>query len=222
MSVHAYAYLADDYLLLPHGFAMGERYGPRIVAREAIEADDLAGRTVAVPGRLTSAHLALRLYEPEVTVEFVPFDEIIDHVAGGEADAGLIIHEGQLTFPLADLRLILDLGEWWFEETGGLPLPLGANAVRRDLGRSVIRTVARCLRESIGYALEHRTEALSYAREFAGGMEPELVNEFVGMYVNDRTLELGQDGRQAVREFLDRGYQAGIVEVEPRVEFFEY
>jgi 1,4-dihydroxy-6-naphthoate synthase len=221
ISIHAYAYVSDRYVLLPHGFAMGDRYGPRIVARDEIEADDLAGRTVAVPGRLTSAHLALRLFEPEVEVQFAPFDEIIDRVADGAADAGVIIHEGQLTYPAENLRLILDLGVWWYEETG-LPLPLGANVARRDLGRATIRQISRYLRESIEYALAHRREALEYALPFARGIESELVDEFVGMYVNERTLDPGEDGRKAVGEFLRRGHEAGLIDRRPTVEFFEY
>lgn len=221
LSIHAYAYVSDRYILLPHGFALGERYGPRIVARGELDVGDLKGRTVAVPGRLTSAHLALRLLEPEVEVLFVPFDQVIECVVEGEADAGVIIHEGQLSYPASDLLLILDLGEWWYEETG-LPLPLGANVARRDLGRATLRRVSRCLRESIEYALAHRREALDYAMPYARGVEADLVDEFVGMYVNESTLDPGPDGRRAVKEFLERGYRAGIITEEPRVEFLEY
>lgn len=221
VSIHACAYVSDRYVLLPHGFAMGDRYGPRVVAREEIAEGDLAGRKVVAPGEWTSAYLALRLYEPDVEVEFVPFDEVIDRVAAGEADAGVIIHEGQLTYPASDLLLTLDLGEWWFEETG-LPLPLGANVARRDLGRPTIRRVCRYLKASIEYALEHRKEALEYARPYGHGIDEDLLDEFVGMYVNERTLDPGEDGREAVREFLARGYRAGLIDVEPKVEFFEY
>lgn len=221
ISIHAYAYVSDRYILLPHGFALGDRYGPRVVAREEIEAGDLAGRKVVAPGAWTSAYLALRLYEPRAEVEFVPFDRIIDHVTRGDADAGVIIHEGQLTYPAADLHLILDLGEWWYEQTG-LPLPLGGNVARRDLGRGTLRRICRYLRQSIEYALEHRQEALEYALPFARGIEEELVDEFIEMYVNERTLDPGEDGRQAVREFLERGYRAGLIEEKPEVEFFQY
>lgn len=220
ISIHAYAYVSEHYVLLPHGFAMGERYGPRLVSRESVDSSDLAGRTVAVPGELTSAHLALRLFEPGVEVRFVRFDEVIGQVASGEVDVGLIIHEGQLTYRDADLHLIRDLGEWWHEETG-LPLPLGGNVVRRSLGQEVIGRVSRYLRESIQYALDHRAEALEYAFEFAPGMSAELVDEFVGMYVNQRTLDLGDDGRESVRLFLERGYQAGLIDRKPRIDFFD-
>ena len=219
ISIHAYAYASHDYVLLPHGFAMGERYGPRIVAREAIEPSELKGSTVAVPGRLTSAHLALRLLEPGVNVRFVRFDEVMEYVRDGHADAGVIIHEGQLTYPETGLQLILDLGEWWHGQTG-LPLPLGGNVARRALGQETIALVCEHMRESIRYALEHRREALEYAFEFAGDMEGRLVDEFVGMYVNQRTLELGEDGRRSIGEFLRRGYRAGLISEEPRVEVF--
>ncbi|MDP2578075.1 MAG: MqnA/MqnD/SBP family protein [Gemmatimonadota bacterium] len=221
ISIHAYAYASRNYVLLPHGFAMGERYGPRIVAREPLGAADLEGLTIAVPGRLTSAHLALRLLEPNVDARYVRFDEVMDYVREGHADAGVIIHEGQLTYRDADLQLVLDLGEWWHDETG-LPLPLGGNVARRALGSERIGRISRNLRDSIEYALEHRREALEYAYEFAGDMEGRLVDEFVGMYVNQRTLDLGEDGRESVKEFLERGYRAGLIPEKPRVDFFEY
>ena len=219
ISIHAYAHVAGSYTLLPHGFAMGEQYGPRIVARDPLEAADLVRRTVAVPGKLTSAHLALKLFQPDLDVRFVPFDQIIDYVKTGRADAGVIIHEGQLTYPEANLHLVRDLGEWWGEETG-LPLPLGGNVAKRALGKEVIGRISRLLRESIQYALDHRQEALAYALEFAGDMAPERVDEFVGMYVNQRTLDLGDDGRAAVKEFLHRGHRAGLIDHLPDVDFF--
>ena len=221
ISIHAYAHVSKDYVMLPHGFAMGERYGPRIVAREPIAPSDLSGRTLAVPGQFTSAHLALRLFEPDIDARFVPFDQVMDYVSDGSCDAGVIIHEGQLTYRDAGLHLVRDLGEWWHEETG-LPLPLGGNVARRALGEEIIGQIARHLRDSIQYALEHRREALEYAFDFAGGMKEELVDEFVGMYVNQRTLDVGDDGRQSVRLFLERGHRAGFISHMPGVDFFEY
>ena len=221
ISIHAYAHVSKHYVMLPHGFAMGERYGPRIVSREPLAPNDLRGRTVAVPGQLTSAHLALRLFEPDLDVRFIPFDQVMDYVGSGFSEAGVIIHEGQLTYRDAGLHLVRDLGEWWYEETG-LPLPLGGNVAKRALGDETIAQIATHLRESIRHALDHRREALEYAFEFAGGMEDDLVDEFVGMYVNQRTLDVGEDGRRSVREFLDRGHRAGFIDHMPEVEFFEY
>lgn len=221
VSIHAYAKVSDDYVLLPHGFAVGARYGPQIVARETLAPGDIKGRVVAVPGQLTSAHLALRLFEPDVDVRFVRFDEVMDYVGSGFADAGVIIHEGQLTYPEAGLSLVLDLGEWWYEQTG-LPLPLSGIVARRALGDETIGRICRCMRESIQYALDHRREALEYASDFAGEMPGEQVDKFVGMYVNRRTLDIGDDGREAVLEFLERGYRALFLDRLPRVEFFEY
>ncbi len=221
VSIHAYAKVSESYVLLPHGFAVGDRYGPRIVAREPLEPHDIKGRVVAVPGQLTSAHLALRLFEPDVDVRFVRFDEVMGYVSDGFAAAGVIIHEGQLTYPEEGLNLVLDLGEWWHEQTG-LPLPLGGKVARRALGDEIIARICRYMRGSIQYALDHREETLAYASRFAGGMKDELVDEFVGMYVNRRTLDLGEDGRESVREFLERGYRAGLIDSPPRVDFFEY
>ena len=221
ISIHAYAKVSNDYVMLPHGFAMGDGYGPRIVAREPMDPGDIKGRVVAVPGQLTSAHLALRLFEPDVDVRFVRFDEVMGYVSDGFADAGVIIHEGQLTYPEFGLHLLLDLGEWWGGETG-LPLPLGANVARRALGDETIGRVCRYMRDSIQYSLDNRREALDYASEFAGEMDDALVDEFVGMYVNRRTLDVGEDGRESVREFLERGYRARLIDERPKVEFFEY
>lgn len=211
VSIHAYAYLADRYALLPHGASMGEGYGPRLVAREPIDPHDLAGRTVAIPGEMTSAYLALRLHEPAVQTEVVPFDRIIEHVAAGQSELGLIIHEGQLTYADAGLRLILDLGEWWAADTGGLPLPLGGNVIRRDLGPDTISEVSAALRASIAHGLENRAEALAYAKGYGRGLDDAQTDEFVGMYVNPRTLDYGSDGRRAVQLFLDRGVEAGLI-----------
>jgi 5,8-dihydroxy-2-naphthoate synthase len=223
LSVHAYAYLSDRYRLLPHGASMGERYGPIVVAREDLDPGALPGLRVAVPGRLTSAFLQLqlavgRIDEPLVT----PFDRILDVVAAGEADAGLVIHEGQLTYERQGLRSVLELGEWWDQLTGGLPLPLGANAVRRDLdeGDTLVR-LSRLLRDSIAYGLEHREAALAHAERFGRGLDRGLADRFVGMYVNDRTLDYGEDGRAAVAELLRRGHEAGLLDRAPVVDFVE-
>jgi 1,4-dihydroxy-6-naphthoate synthase len=221
ISIYAYAKVSDEYVLLPHGLAVGERCGPRIVARESLEPGDIKGRVVAVPGQLTSAHLALRLFEPDVEVRFVRYDEVMDYVGDGFADAGVVIHEAQLTFREAGLRLVLDLGEWWYELTG-LPLPLGGNVSRRALGDETNGRVSRCLRESIVYALDHRGRALDYAADFAAAVPRDQMDRFVGMYVNWRTLDVGDDGREAVLEFLERGYRARFLDRLPRVEVFEY
>lgn len=213
VSIHAYAYLADRYALLAHGASIGDRYGPRIVARERAPADPraaLAGRSVAVPGELTTAFLALRLYQPAARTVVVPFDQIEEYVAAGRADAGLLIHEGQLTFADRGLELWVDLGVWWDDETG-LPLPLGGNVVRRDLGDAMLGAVARDLKASIEYGLAHRAEALAHAQTFSRGLDPAKTDRFVGMYVNDYTVDYGERGRQAVRELLARGHRAGIV-----------
>ena len=219
VSIHAYAYLADRYALLPHGASMGERYGPRLVAREPMKPDELAGLTVAIPGMMTSAYLALKLFQPDVVTEVVPFDQIIEHVAAGKSDAGLIIHEGQLTYADEGLHLIADMGEWWAERTGGLPLPLGGNAVRRDLGPELTTKVSRILRKSIAHGLEHRAAALAHAGQYGRGLNDAQTDEFVGMYVNQRTLDYGDDGRRAVQLFLDQGFEAGIIPHRVQVEF---
>ena len=221
VSIHAYAYLADKYALLPHGASMGEGYGPRLVAREPFSRADLAGKTVAVPGTLTSAYLALKLYAPEVQTVVVPFDEIMERVAAGEHEIGLIIHEGQLTYMDEGLHLIADLGEWWGSETGGLPLPLGGNAIRRDLGMDLIKRASRMLRDSIAYGLQHRTDALVHAESYGRGLDRAQTDEFVGMYVNQRTLDYGADGRRAVQLFLDRGFEAGLIPHRVKVDFVE-
>lgn len=218
VSIHAYAYLADRYLLLPHGASMGDRYGPRIVASRQMAEEELRDCTIGVPGTMTSAFLALHLFMPGLQHQVIPFDEIIPAVQAGKVDAGLLIHEGQLTYRDAGLHLIRDLGEWWHEQTG-LPLPLGGNVIRQDLGESTVREVSRLLRQSIEYALSHREEALEYALQFAGDMSPELADEFIGMYVNDYTLDYGPDGRRAIREFLDRGHAAGVIPHPVAVEF---
>ncbi len=219
VSIHAYAYLADKYLLLPHGASMGEGYGPRLVAREPLTAEQLRGRTVAVPGTMTSAYLALRLFQPDVETTVVNFDEIMAHVAAGKSDVGLLIHEGQLTYGDHGLHLIADLGEWWGRENEGLPLPLGGNAIRRDLGPELISRVSAILRESIAYGLENRQAALDHARSYGRGLDEAQTDEFVGMYVNPRTLDYGEDGRRSVRLFLERGFEAGIIPHRVDVQF---
>jgi 1,4-dihydroxy-6-naphthoate synthase len=221
VSIHAYAYLSDKYALLPHGASMGEGYGPRLVARKPYTRGDLKDITVAVPGTLTSAYLALKLYAPQVATVVVPFDEILERVAAGEYEVGLLIHEGQLTYMDEGLHLIADLGEWWAGETGGLPLPLGGNAIRRDLGNDLIKRASRMLRDSIAYGLQHRTDALVHAESYGRGLDRAQTDEFVGMYVNQRTLDYGADGRQAVQLFLDRGYEAGIIPHRVEVDFVE-
>jgi 1,4-dihydroxy-6-naphthoate synthase len=221
VSIHAYAYLSDKYALLPHGASMGEGYGPRLVAREPFARADLAGKTVAVPGTLTSAYLALKMYAPDVQTVVVPFDEIMERVVAGEYEVGLIIHEGQLTYMDEGLHLIADLGEWWGSETGGLPLPLGGNAIRRDLGMDLIKRASRMLRDSIAYGLQHRTDALVHAESYGRGLDRAQTDEFVGMYVNQRTLDYGADGRRAVQLFLDRGFEAGLIPHRVTVDFVE-
>jgi 1,4-dihydroxy-6-naphthoate synthase len=217
-SIHAYAHLADRYALLNAGASMGEGYGPVVVAREPIAAGGLNGTPVAVPGTLTSACLALRLWRPQVTTIVLPFDRILEAVAGGEVGAGVLIHEGQLTYSDRGLHAVVDLGAWWGERTG-LPLPLGGNAIRRDLGPTVLDEVAEHVRDSIRWGLEHRDEALAYARRWGRDLTEEQVSRFVGMYVNPRTLDYGPDGRLAVQRFLDDGADAGILPRRVRVEF---
>ena len=222
ISVHAYATVADKYRLLPHGASMGEQYGPMVVAREQVDPADLPRMKVAVPGTLTSAFLELQLAAGRIDDPLiVPFDQILDVVERGEADAGLVIHEGQLTYESQGLVNVLDLGTWWHELTGGLPLPLGANVVRRDLGDQAMVELSHILRESIRFSLEHRADALAYAAEYGRGLDDDLNDRFVGMYVNERTLDYGEDGREAVRELLRRGVDAGIIAHEVPVDFVE-
>ncbi len=218
VSIHAYAYLADRYALLPHGASIGDRYGPRLVARQPMTRDDLRGKRIAIPGYKTTAYLALRLFQPEFEPLPTPFDQIEDVVLEGKADVGLLIHEGQLTFGDRGLHLIQDLGEWWFQETG-LPLPLGGNVVRKDLGDELIAKVSRHLRASIAYALDHRAGALDHAMKFARGLDRSKADAFVGMYVNDWTLDYGDRGREAVRLLLERGAEAGVIPHRVNVEF---
>jgi 1,4-dihydroxy-6-naphthoate synthase len=209
VSFHAYAHLADKYALLPHGASMGDNYGPIVVAREA--GVGVKGRTIAIPGELTTAYLTLRLYEPDFEFVVVPFDQIEDFVLQGKADAGLLIHEGQLTYADNGLKKIVDLGEWWAERTGGLPLPLGGNIIRRDLGPEMIAKVSKLLHDSIAYALSHRKDAVDYAQQFGRGLDKEKTDKFVGMYVNDLTLGYGERGRLAVERLMTEAYEKGLI-----------
>lgn len=219
ISLHAYAYVSDQYALLDSGASMGEKYGPMVVAREPFALADLKDKKIAIPGTMTTAYLALQLLEPDFRPVIMPFDEIIAHVKAGKSDAGLIIHEGQLQYKNEGLHLIVDLGVWWAAETGGLPLPLGGNAVRRNLGQELMSKLAKIQKQSIQYGLDHRQEALDHAMQYARNLDRNLADRFVGMYVNERTLDYGEDGRRAVEELLDRAYAKKLIPQKPRVEF---
>ena len=220
LSLHAYAYLHDRYQLMPSGASFGDGYGPVVVAKEPRTREDLAGVEVAIPGKLTTAALALRLWQPAVATRIVPFDQVLDVVARGEAAAGVVIHEGQLTYGEQGLHSVVDLGAWWKAETGG-PLPLGANGIRRDLPEETKRLLCRLLRESIDCGLSHRQEALDYALRYARGIEDDRAraDRFVGMYVNEWTRDYGEAGRAAVQRLLDRGYEAGLLPARVNAEF---
>jgi 1,4-dihydroxy-6-naphthoate synthase len=218
VSFHAYPYIQDRYALMTCGGSVGEGYGPMVVAPRAVSAAEIKQKVIAIPGKLTTAFLALQLFAPGIQTEVVPFDEIIPSVLQGKYEAGLIIHEGQLTYDRSGLHRIVDLGKWWLQMTG-LPLPLGGNAIRRSLGRELISSVSAALRDSIQYALDHREEALAYAMQFARDLDPQMADKFVGMYVNERTLDYGPDGKEAIRRLLDMGHRAGIIPMEPHVEF---
>lgn len=220
ISFHAYPYIQHNYALLPNGGSVGDGYGPMIVAHKAYTLDEIKAITVAVPGTLTTAYLALKLFAPEIKTEVVPFDQIIPQVLDGKYQAGLIIHEGQLTYSKSGLFRVIDLGKWW-HDTQGLPLPLGGNAIRRALGPQLMTTVAASIKESIQYSLDHRDEALAYAMQFARDLDTQLADKFVGMYVNERTLDYGSDGREAVRRLLDMGYKAGVVPHRAKIEFID-
>lgn len=220
ISFHAYPYVAEQYILLPSGASFGDRYGPMIVAKGSLAAADLKGKRVAVPGKMTTAYLTLMLYQPEVETVVVPFDGIMSAVAKGDADAGVVIHEGQLTYGLEGFTKVLDLGEWWYEQTG-LPLPLGGNVIRRSLGSEVIRSASKSLRASILYSLDHREEALTYAMQFARGLDSYTADKFVSMYVNDWTVDYGADGRRAVQLLLDKGFERGVLPQQVKAEFVE-
>jgi 1,4-dihydroxy-6-naphthoate synthase len=220
VSFHGYAYLADQYVLLPSGASFGDRYGPLVVARSPINASGLGGRRIALPGKLTTAFLVLQLYEPTIKPLFVPFDKILDCVADGSADAGVVIHEGQLTYAEKGLTKVVDLGEWWYRQTQ-LPLPLGGNAIRRVLSSEARREVARLLKDSIQYGLDHRDEALAYALQFSRGLDTPTADRFVSMYVNDLTLDYGTRGRQAVQKLLDSGFENKLLPKHVQAEFVE-
>jgi len=219
VSIHAFAHLSDRYALLSSGASMGERYGPTLITREPKRLEELKGQTIAVPGKLTSAYLTLQLcLGKDVPVTVMPFDRILPAVASGEVSAGLLIHEGQLYYGDKGLHKVLDLGEWWFEQTG-LPLPLGGNVVRKDLGEERVLQIARLLKESIRYALDHRQEALDYALQYARDLDPALADRFVGMYVNERTVDYGPEGREAVRLLLRRAEESGLVRGPLDIQF---
>jgi len=221
ISFHAYAYVADKYALLPHGASIGDNYGPIVVANENLDPSDLSKVKIAVPGTLTSAFLALSIFNPNFRYEVIPFDQIIDAVIEKRCDAGLLIHEGQLFYQNMGLHKVLDLGEWWHEHTGGLPLPMGGNAIRRDLGPETIHDVSGFLKESIQYSLDHREDALAYAMQFARDMDPALADRFVAMWVNNLTLDYGERGREGVRRLLREGHERGIIPHEVVIEFVD-
>jgi len=216
ISVHAYAYVAKDYTLMPCGASIGDNYGPLIVSKEPMKS--IKGKHIAIPGEMTTAYLTMKLYQPDVKIETHPFDEIIQVVQNGKVDAGLIIHEGQLTYAREGLHKIVDLGEWWHEQTG-LPLPLGANVIRRNLGAENIKSLTKLLKQSIQYSLEYRDRGLEYAMTYARDMETDLADKFVGMYVNDYTLDYGENGRKAVHELLRQGHEAGVIPHRVEADF---
>ena len=218
VSFYGYSFVADKYILLDCGASFGEGYGPIVVSSHPIKKNDLAGRRIAIPGTKTTSYLALKLFEPNVETVTMPFDKILDAVRAKEVEAGLLIHEGQLLFSQMGLNKVVDLGIWW-QETTGLPLPLGGNAVKRSMGPAMGLQVARIIRESVSYALEHREAAVEYALQFARDMDPLLADKFIGMYVNRWTLDYGEEGRRAVRELLARGEAAGMVPSSFKVEF---
>ena len=218
VSIHAYAYLHERYALLTCGASMGEGYGPILVSSVPFTADQLAEHSIGVPGERTSALLVLQLFQPDFEYRVIPFDQIIPSVQRQEVDAGLVIHEGQLTYLGDGLHKVLDVGEWWLKTTG-LPLPLGGNVIRRDLGADTIHQVSRLIKESIQYGLSHREEALDYALQFGRGLDSGQADEFVGMYVNERTLDYGEDGKKAVQLLLDRGHEAGLIPHRVEVDF---
>ncbi len=220
VSFHAYAYVADKYALLPHGASIGDNYGPILVSKEPRKKEEISGMKIAIPGELTSAFLALRIYNSDFEYEVVPFDEIIDAVLAGKVDAGLLIHEGQLFYKQVGLDKIMDLGEWWFEDTG-LPLPMGGNVIKRDLGKDLMREVSTHLHKSIQYSMDNREDALAYAMQFARDMPPELADRFVAMWVNKLTLDYGDRGREAVNLLLQKGFEKGIIPHKVDIEFAE-
>jgi 1,4-dihydroxy-6-naphthoate synthase len=220
ISFHAYPYVQDNYTLMGCGGSVGEGYGPMVVSSKKLKPEDLKGIKVAVPGKLTTAYLALKVFNPDIETEIVPFDQIIPAILAGKYDAGLIIHEGQLTYAQNGLCKVIDLGVWW-RETTGLVLPLGGNAIRRSLGDEAHKIISKALRDSIQHALDHREQALEYAMQFARDLDTSLANRFVSMYVNERTLDYGKDGREAIRKLLQLGHERGIIPIEPKVDFVD-
>jgi 1,4-dihydroxy-6-naphthoate synthase len=220
ISFHAYPYLQQNYTLMGCGGSVGEGYGPMVVSRNPLTPEDLGRIKLAVPGTLTTAYLSLKIFNPEIRTETVPFDKIIPAILAGEFEAGLIIHEGQLTYPSSGLYKVIDLGAWW-RETTGLVLPLGGNAIRRSLGAETHKILSKALRDSIQHALDHREAALEYAMQFARDLDTRMASRFVSMYVNDRTLDYGADGREAIRKLLDLGHERGIIPVAPKVDFVD-
>lgn len=220
ISFHAYAYVSDKYALLPHGASIGDKYGPIVVAKEPRSPDEIAGMKIAIPGELTSAFLALRLFNSKFDYVVRPFDKIIDAVQKGDVDAGLLIHEGQLFYKELGLDKVLDLGEWWHEQTG-LPLPMGGNAIKRELGDDLMKQVSRHLHRSILYSMENREDALAYAMQFARDMSPDVADRFVAMWVNELTLDYGERGKEGVRRLLDEGWKAGVIPHKVEVEFVD-
>jgi 1,4-dihydroxy-6-naphthoate synthase len=221
ISFHAYPYLQDNYALMACGGSVGDGYGPMIVSPRKYTLDEVKKLRIAVPGNMTTAYLTLKLFAPDVETVTVAFDQIIPRVVAGEFDAGLIIHEGQLTYGDNGLHKILDMGQWWRDETGGLPLPLGGNAIRRSLGAETMRVTTQALRDSIQHALDNRPAALEYAMQFARDLDLSLANKFVGMYVNERTLNYGDDGRIAIKRLLDMGYERGVIPIRAKVDFID-
>lgn len=218
ISFHAYAYVSEKYALLPHGASIGDNYGPIVVSRKPQGSDEIGKLKIAIPGKLTSAFLALRIFNSQFEYQIVPFDKIIEAVLSGTCDAGLLIHEGQLFYKSLGLHKVIDLGKWWHQKTG-LPLPMGGNAIRRDLGPELSQEVSRLLRESIRYSLDHREDALNYAMQFARDMDPALADQFVAMWVNELTLDYTERGREAVRRLLEEGFEHGIIPNRVSVEF---
>ena len=220
ISFHAYPYLQQNYMLMGCGGSVGEGYGPMVVSSRAMTPDDLGKVRIAIPGTLTTAYLALKIFNPDLEIVEVPFDRIIPEIQAGKVEAGLIIHEGQLTYGSSGLQKVIDLGVWW-RETTGMMLPLGGNAIRRSLGEETHKMVSKALRDSIRHALDHREQALEYAMQFARDLDPRLANRFVSMYVNERTMDYGADGREAIRKLLDMGYERGVIPIAPQVDFVD-
>jgi 1,4-dihydroxy-6-naphthoate synthase len=220
ISFHAYPYIQDNYALMGCGGSVGEGYGPMVVASKKLKPESLARIRVAVPGTLTTAYLSLKVFNPAIETEVVPFDQIIPAILAGKYEAGLIIHEGQLTYSSSGLYKVIDLGVWWRESTG-LVLPLGGNAIRRSLGAAAHGVISKALRDSIQHALDHRDQALEYAMQFARDLDSALANRFVSMYVNERTLDYGPDGREAIRKLLELGHERGIIPIQPKIDFVD-